>query len=127
MPFRLFTRGLSVLAAAAGLVACTAGTPTSPTPSSSPLTGSSSVSFKTSVAPLLTSSCVSCHTPTGTGAREIVIADATGQLDVATISRRAGAILREVRSGAMPEGGPKWTTEQVTTFQTWYQAGAPNN
>lgn len=130
MSTRLLSPGLSLLVAAAataGLVACTS-TPTSPsTGATGTGTGTSSVSFKTQVAPLLTSTCVSCHSTGGSAQRDLNIADASGNVNYTAVAQRAGAMLREVRSGVMPQGGPRWTTDQVNAFSTWYAAGAPNN
>jgi mono/diheme cytochrome c family protein len=122
MTSRYLAGGLASLFVTAS-AACTSGTPTRPT---NP-TGTSAVSFQTTVAPLLSQTCVSCHGPAGAGAKDLVLADAAGQLDYPVVAQRGGAILREVRSGAMPKGPQKWTTEQVASFQTWYEDGAPNN
>lgn len=123
MPARLLTLGLGTLLAAS-LFACTATAPTSSTSA----TGSpGAVSFTTTIAPMITASCVSCHKAGGPGAGKVTMADASGQLDAGTISQRAGAMLREISNGTMPRGGPKWSAEQIATFTAWQQAGAPQN
>jgi hypothetical protein len=35
----------------------------------------------------------------------------------------AGSIYNQVKSGSMPIGGPKWTTDQVSLFLCWAQQG----
>lgn len=49
-----------------------------------------------------------------------------GELDLfncASVKQFAAQIYKEVASGNMPPGGPRWTGEMVNNFFTWWKQG----
>jgi mono/diheme cytochrome c family protein len=118
--FAAFTATWAVLTSCS-----TTAAPGAPTAATLPASGVTS--FKSNVAPLLTSKCVSCHTPAGRGARDMVFQDAAGQTDYAQTKAGIDRIISSVESGKMPQGGPALTTAEIGTLVAWQKDGMPNN
>lgn len=118
MSGRMIALGITIVAAV-GTVACSASTPATPT--------GPAASFKTEVAPLLAQNCQGCHAPGGQGSEDLVIFSPDGAVNYDNVSRAAGNILRNTRSGKMPRGRSPLSADQVAIIQSWQAAGAPNN
>ena len=106
------------------LAACSAGTSGAVTQAQLP---AAAVSFKTDVAPLLTSSCAGCHAPNGDGAQDQLLFDGSGNVDYDHVKSGINKIIRETSEGAMPKGRTRLTAAQIGVLQAWANAGTPNN
>lgn len=107
------------------LTSCSGGASTAVTPTL-PSAGTT-VSYKADIAPLLSASCAGCHTPGGMGSQDIVLFDASGNLDEGVVSSRIDDIISQTQSGRMPQRGTKLTAAQVGLLQAWKNESTPNN
>jgi hypothetical protein len=97
----------------------------SPSPSASP--SASAVTFQSLEANIFTPICIVCHSGSGAplGLTFDTYAGVMKAVNVA--SPTSSLIYVETKSGAMPEGGPALTSQQVSNILSWIQAGALNN
>lgn len=84
-----------------------------------------SVSFRTQVAPLLQNRCSVCHGATMAGGLRLF--DPSGAARHSDIRSRLPAIIAAVASGQMPQGGPRFTADEVALLQSWSDQGALDN
>lgn len=122
-----FRQGALALATVGLLAACTATTGVGTTPGTSGTGSASAVSFKTNVAPMLQQTCAGCHAQGQQGANDLVMFDNAGNVDYSAVRSSIRSMIRQVQSGAMPQGGPHYTTAQINVLSQWSSAGAPNN
>lgn len=123
---------LLTLAAGALAIGCTAvlppGSQGSPAPAASVAPGTTPVSFKTQVAPVLDQHCAACHTAGRGGANAVEMFDAEGEAKHAVIAARIGDMVQAIESGRMPLGKPgSVPAEAIETLKAWQAAGAPAN
>jgi len=79
----------------------------------------SAVSYKNQIQPLLQTNCASCHSGS----------TANAGIDVSTyanVSKNAKTINSAIQNGTMPLGSPLSAADKQL-FQTWVNAGSPNN
>jgi len=122
------------VAVAVALAACSSSGPASPAvnmdaatdagpvcPNDLPASCPSMVpSYKTDIAPILATYCVTCHSPTGVaGYPEVTYAD---------VSKQASSILDTVYQCTMPPiGSSQLTVQQRVTLMDWLVCNAPDN
>lgn len=89
---------------------------------------SATVSFARDVAPLMSRSCAGCHGASGPGSRTLTLFDDAGRVRHDATAGKIAGIIRECRTGRMPEGPkPKLSAAEIAKLQAWQAAGAPNN
>jgi mono/diheme cytochrome c family protein len=117
------------LGLAAAVTACSAGTTTGTTSGTgtTATTTPATVSFKSNVAPLLSSACAGCHTPGGMGSQDFVAFDASGAVNQANVKAKIADIIAQTKSGAMPRGRSRLTADQLAILTNWQAAGTPDN
>lgn len=140
------------LLASAGLVSWACGS--NPTTPASQTTTPSSVSFSTTLYPLISANCFSCHANGSTsggmnlgnpasvstvyaawlGSGSGAVASTTnncGISDYIAPKNPSGSLVLQKLNGScspqMPEGGTPWTSTQLSDLTSWINAGAPNN
>lgn len=86
----------------------------------------SNVTYSGKVRPLLQSSCVGCHSGSAPGGG-INLSTHAGVAAVAANGRLYGAINHQSGFVAMPLGGQKLSTCNISQIKAWIDAGAPNN
>jgi mono/diheme cytochrome c family protein len=124
------SRAAAALGLAIGLAvavtACNAGATTGAGTTTGSTTAAT-VSFKTNVAPLISSTCAGCHTPGGMGSQDLVAFDASGAVNYTNVKNDIGNIIRQTQSGRMPQGRSKLTADQLAILTNWQAAGTPDN
>ncbi|MEO7444153.1 MAG: hypothetical protein ABIT96_03805 [Ferruginibacter sp.] len=84
------------------------------------------VKYSTTVAPILSSSCVSCHGGT-TPSAAIRLDTYTGVQQQAANGRLWGAISHNPSYSPMPKNAPKLNNCNLSKIRIWLDAGFPNN
>lgn len=104
------------------------GPTTAPTaaPTAAP-TQAPGVSFTRDVATLIGPRCAACHAPGGIASRNVVLTDASGNADETAVAENIDIIISDVQAGRMPQGGPRFTADEVAVLQQWKAAGTPAN
>lgn len=88
-----------------------------------------SVTYSTTVANILATSCYSCHsTATGNASGSGIIIDNYAKLKpYITNGQLAGSINHAGGFSPMPKGATKLSSCDIQKIQTWISAGAPEN
>lgn len=111
----------------------TSAPPAAESPTVGAAEGGATVSFATTILPLLESRCINCHggerTQEGLSLKthaDIMAGSENGP--VVTPGDAQNSLLAElVSSGKMPKRGPKLTPDQVQLIVEWINQGAQNN
>ena len=82
-------------------------------------TGATVVSYKNTIAPIMTKDCVACHAGS-TGFKGVALDTYAG------VVADADASLSTMQTGSMPIGGSV-SAADLKSFQDWIKAGKPNN
>jgi mono/diheme cytochrome c family protein len=94
--------------------------------------GAATVSFSADVLPIFGQYCQRCHGATGASAG----VNLSSYDSVMTGSRRtivvpgnsgSSTLVQVIRTGRMPQGGPKLSDAEIQTIATWIDEGAPDN
>jgi mono/diheme cytochrome c family protein len=106
---------------------------TTPTTSLSTSTTPGQVSFAKDVLPIFQKNCTRCH---GGGNPRAGLSLESYAQAMAGSSQRAvivpgspddSQVVKLIRSGAMPRGGPRLSDADIETIAAWIKGGAPNN
>lgn len=92
----------------------------SPSPSPKPSPSPSAATYTYLRSKIIVPRCLSCHS--GGGASAGVALDTYTQ-----VYNARNKILSTMQSGSMPKGSSKIPAADITSFQQWINAGAPNN
>jgi hypothetical protein len=84
-----------------------------------------SVSYSSSVAPILTNSCNGCHS--SASASGGVVLDSYSQASVYALNGKLYGVVSHTRGSPMPKGGSKIDNCSIAKIKKWAAAGAPNN
>jgi hypothetical protein len=89
----------------------------------------SNVTFSGSVAPILQASCLNCHSNAAAAfsGGGLKLQNYTDVQAVANNGKLMGAVNHATGYSAMPLGGGKLTTCEISTLQTWIDNGTLNN
>lgn len=87
---------------------------------------SNNFTYNAAIKPMMDTYCKGCHS--GASASKGVVLDTYDGVKNATLNGKLlQAIRQEAGVSAMPSGGAKLSTCQITQVQKWATAGAPNN
>lgn len=96
-----------------------------PTVTSAPLP-TRTVSFASDVAPVLQTSCASCHHD-GSSSGGFSLADASSKTVYAYVRSGATSIVASIQSGSMPRGGGSVSTSDLALIKAWVNQGSLDN
>jgi len=85
------------------------------------------VKYSTTVVPIFSRSCYSCHSGTAASGGGINLDTYSSVLLQVTRGRLIGAISHLSGYSAMPQGNAKLPDCEISKITTWVNAGAPNN
>ena len=84
------------------------------------------VTYSGTVAPLMQSQCISCHSA-GFASGNVALDSYNAVKTVALNGKLYGTINYSAGYSPMPQGGNKMNSCSIARIQTWINAGAPNN
>ncbi len=85
------------------------------------------VKFSTTLLPILNASCNSCHGGNAAAGAGIILDTYNGVKASVNGGRFMNSILQNGQASAMPKGGGKLSTCDISKFQAWINAGMLNN
>jgi len=85
------------------------------------------VKYSTTVAPIFSRSCYSCHSGTAASGGGIKLDSYSGVMLQVTNGRLVGAVSHLSGFSAMPQGNAKLPACEISKITAWVNAGAPNN
>lgn len=96
-----------------------------PTVTSAPLP-TRTISFASDVAPVLQTSCASCHHD-GASSGGFSLADTSGKPAYSYVRTGANSIIASIQSGSMPRGGGSVSSTDLALIKAWVNQGSLNN
>ncbi|MDD2963961.1 MAG: cytochrome c [Bacteroidales bacterium] len=85
-----------------------------------------SVTYQSTIAPIMASSCNGCHSGAGASAG-VVTNTYEGLKTIALNGKLYGSVSHASGYSAMPKNGNKLSACNIEKIKTWVDAGAPNN